>query len=65
MKKFLRILILILVFITFDVKAIELDIGAKNAILYNLDNGEVLYEKDSDSKVQIASLTKIMTALAT
>ena len=65
MKKILRILILILVFITFDVKAIELDIDAKNAILYNLDNGEVLYEKDSDSKVQIASLTKIMTALVT
>lgn len=63
MKKFLKFLILILFFITFDVKAIELNISAKNAILYNLDNGEVLYEKDSDSKVQIASLTKIMTAL--
>lgn len=43
--------------------AVELDVSSKNAILYNMDTEEVLYEKDADEKVSIASLTKIMTAL--
>lgn len=62
MKKLLTIL---LVFILFTIKAnaLELNISSKTAILYNLDNGEVIYEKNPDQKVSIASLTKIMTAL--
>lgn len=63
MKKVSIFLLLILFFITFDVKAIDLDIKANNALLYNLDSDEVLYEKNCNDKVQIASLTKIMTAL--
>ncbi|MBR3198647.1 MAG: D-alanyl-D-alanine carboxypeptidase [Bacilli bacterium] len=62
MKK-IKILLLILVILPFKVNAIELNISSKNAILYNIDSNEILYKKDSDSKVQIASLTKIMTAL--
>lgn len=60
-----KVLSFIFVFILFMVRvnAVELDISSKNAILYNLDSGEVLYEKDADEKVSIASLTKIMTAL--
>jgi len=65
MKKVLRFILLVLIFVTFDVKALELDIKANNALLYNLDSGEVLYEKESESRVQIASLTKIMTAVVT
>ena len=61
MKKY--IIILILIMIPYSVKALELNISSKNAILYNADSNEVLYEKDSQKKVQIASLTKIMTAL--
>ena len=61
MKK-IKILLLILVILPFKVNAIELNISSKNAILYNIDSNEILYKKDSDSKVQIASLTKIMTA---
>ena len=45
--------------------ALELNISSKNAILYNLDTESVLYEKNADEKVSIASLTKIMTALIT
>lgn len=66
MKRSIKILlVLVISFFTFNVNALELDINSKNAILYNLDNGEILYEKDDDTKVQIASLTKIMTALVT
>ncbi|MEE3343235.1 MAG: serine hydrolase [Bacilli bacterium] len=40
---------------------INLELKSKNVILYNLDNKVKLYELNSDEKVQIASLTKIMT----
>ena len=41
----------------------ELNIGlkSKNIALYNIDDNTKLYELNSDEKVQIASLTKIMT----
>ncbi len=38
-------------------------INSKNYLLYNLDDKTVLYEKNVDKKIQIASLTKIMTVL--
>ena len=62
MKKVLSFLLIFILFIA-KTNALELDISSKNAILYNLDNGEILYEKQADEKVSIASLTKIMTAL--
>ncbi|MBR3897913.1 MAG: D-alanyl-D-alanine carboxypeptidase [Bacilli bacterium] len=66
MKRSIIVFAIVLIsFITFNVKALELDINSKNAILYNLDNNEILYEKDDETKIQIASLTKIMTALVT
>ena len=60
-----KVLSFIFIFILFMVRAnaVELDVSSKNAILYNMDTEEVLYEKDADEKVSIASLTKIMTAL--
>lgn len=64
MKKILT-LIITFVILTVKVNAINLNISSKTAILYNLDNGEILYEKNADEKVSIASLTKIMTALVT
>lgn len=64
MKKILTIISIFLIFIV-KVNAVELNISSKTAILYNLDTGEVLYEKNADEKVSIASLTKIMTALIT
>ena len=39
------------------------DVTSKNVILYNLDDKNIIYEKDSNKKVEIASLTKIMTTL--
>ncbi len=41
------------------------DIPAKNAILVAADTGDVLYEKDPDTAVPVASITKIMTLLLT
>ena len=40
---------------------LNLDVKSKNIILYNLDDKNILYELNSEEKVQIASLTKIMT----
>lgn len=64
MKKILTIFFVFILF-TIKAKALELNISSQTAILYNLDSGEVLYEKNADEKVSIASLTKIMTALIT
>lgn len=60
-----KVLFILLLFFTFNVSALELDISSKNAILYNLDSDEVLYEKGVSDRIPIASLTKIMTALIT
>ena len=64
MKKVLSFILVFILFIS-KANALDLDISSKNAILYNLDSGEVLYEKNADEKASIASLTKIMTALVT
>lgn len=41
----------------------DLDISAHSAILCCADTGDVLYEKNADEKMLIASTTKLMTAL--
>ena len=64
MKRLILIFITVLVSVLFiDVDALELNINSNNAVLYNLKDNTVLYEKNSDEKVSIASLTKIMTAI--
>ena len=47
----------------FPVYAIHLETYSKNVLLYNLDEDKVLYEKEADEKIAIASLTKLMTAV--
>lgn len=59
MKKL--ILAIITLFLFINVNALEID--SKNAILYNMNDKEVIYEKNSEDIVQIASLTKIVTAI--
>ena len=63
MKKILTLIILILVFSFSCCYASSFDITSHNAILYNLNEDSILFEKNSDERVSIASLTKIMTAL--
>ena len=65
MKK-LKILFFVLVCLALtitNVNADELKISSNNAVLYNLNDDTILYEKNKDQKVSIASLTKMMTAL--
>lgn len=66
MKKITKyiILFIFLFTITFNVYALEVpSVSSKNIILVNMDNDDVLYEKNADDKVAIASVTKVMTAL--
>ena len=43
----------------------QLDIPCRNAILISIDTGDILYEKEPDAEVPMASITKIMTLLLT
>lgn len=61
MKKVLAFITIF--FMCFSVNAIDLDIKSNNAILYNMNDNSVIYEKNSNDVEQIASLTKIMTAI--
>lgn len=63
MKKILIFLIIILTININYVNAEEFDITSRNVILYNLNDSNILYEKESNQKVPIASLTKIMTTI--
>ena len=40
-------------------------IGAQGAAVYNANTGEFLYEKNGDTQLAPASITKIMTGLLT
>ena len=54
------------VFVLFCISLISvkaIDINSKSGIMYNLNDDTIIYEKDSNSKLQIASLTKIMTSI--
>lgn len=42
---------------------LELAPSARSAILFEADSGEVLYEKNADEKLAMASMTKMMTLL--
>ncbi len=45
------------------VKADNLKIESKTALLYNLNDNQILFQKNKSKKVSIASLTKIMTSI--
>lgn len=65
MKKFLKaffILVLSLYCYT-NVSAENFTIHSEHAILYNLKDNTIIYEKASEEKTKVASLTKIMTAI--
>ena len=63
MKKILNIIFIYLLLGIRIVYASEFDITSDNVILYNLNDNEVIYEQNSDERVQIASLTKIMATI--
>ena len=41
----------------------QIEIYAKSDVLQDHYSGKILYEKDADSKIYPASMTKIMTAI--
>ena len=65
MKKILSVLIFIMSFFIFNlnVYADDIELKSKSAILYNMTDDKVLYEKNADQEVYIASLTKMMTVI--
>ena len=62
MKKIIVVLLIVFTFIP-KVNAEELIKNAKNGILIEASTGDILYEKNKDEKVSIASLTKMMVQL--
>lgn len=65
MKRFLLFFTFVISFLygTNICYAEELNIYSKSAILYNMDDDIILYEKNSEERTSIASLTKIMTCI--
>lgn len=65
-KRFLSLILVTLCLVstlsTFEVKASALGVSASGACLMNID-GRVLYEKNADVRMSMASTTKIMTAI--
>lgn len=63
MRNIRKILLLLILFIPFSVFADDIDINSKNAIMINLNNNEIIYEKNKDEVINVASMQKIMTTL--
>ena len=64
MKRFSFFILIFLLLVSVNsVYANEINIKSNNAVLYNLNDNKIIYEKNKDEKVSIASLTKLMTAL--
>ena len=61
--KIFKLLIVFLLFIT-PAKS-EFDVKARTAILQDYLSGKILYEKNADSRIFPASMTKIMTSIVT
>ena len=59
MKKFF--IIFLLVFFPVNIYALEID--STSAIIVNRNNNEILFEKNKDDKLKIASITKVMTTI--
>ena len=64
MKK-VSIFLLSLFFFIYPVYAEAFSITSENVILYNMNDDNVLYSKNAEEIVEIASLTKIMTSIVT
>jgi len=60
MKKFTAFILLITVLLTSQT-SLALNLTAKGVLLENFETGEVLYEKNADTPLVPASLTKVMT----
>lgn len=57
-----KIILFIISFI-FIMNVNALDLNSKYSYVYNIKEDKVMYENESDKQIQVASLTKIMTAI--
>lgn len=62
-KKFLGVLIAILILITNVAYGNAFDEDARAVLLGEFESGKILYESEIDAQIEVASLTKIMTYL--
>jgi len=61
---FIRIFLAFIVFFSINQKAFsKIEINASYVILQDHHSGKILYEKDADTKIYPASMTKIMTTI--
>jgi len=59
-----KIILILCLFIPLNVIGATIpDLNSTRAIIYDMTDKEILYEQNSEEKISIASLTKIMTAL--
>lgn len=65
MKKIISFIIIFAFAVSVSVPAFaeEIELSAKSAILMCADTGDILYEHNADEKMNIASITKVMTAI--
>ncbi len=65
MKQILFLAVVFICFLNFvySADAAALEVSAKSAVLMCADSGQILYAKNEDAKMPMASTTKIMTAL--
>ena len=64
MKKIVFILISLFSFLFIkNVSAVEMEISAKSAILVDFNTGKVLYSKNENEPLAMASMTKVMSML--
>ena len=67
MKNIRKILVLLVLFIPFNIyayaKTEDIELYSNNAIVINLNNNDIIYEKNKDEVINVASMQKIMTTL--
>ena len=56
-------LLLFISILNFEFAFANLDVKARTAILQDYYSGEILYEKEADTSIYPASMTKIMTSI--
>ncbi len=58
-----KIILTIIALFAFTTNILGLEINSTNAVMYNMNEDTVIFEKNKDEKISIASLTKIMTTI--
>lgn len=58
-----KYIIFLLIIFIIPINIFSINIKSEHAILYNLNDNQILYEVKANERVQIASMTKIMTAI--